>query len=73
MLARWRFASEPPYSCQGAYMVRQDQTGYETPMIYDAPAILETFAALEVMGTAEGFEVYSIGNGSNVIVISVAL
>lgn len=40
---------------------------------YEAPAIIETFSALEVMGAAEGFEVYTIGNGSTVAVISVAL
>ena len=40
---------------------------------YEAPAILETFSALEVMGAAEGFEVYTIGNGSQVAVISVGL
>jgi hypothetical protein len=40
---------------------------------YEAPAVLETFSALEVMGAAEGFEVYTIGNGSQVATISVAL
>jgi hypothetical protein len=40
---------------------------------YEAPAILETFSALDVMGAAEGFEVYAIGNGSTVAIISVAL
>jgi hypothetical protein len=40
---------------------------------YEAPAVLETFSALEVMGSAEGFEVYAIGNGSTVANISVAL
>jgi hypothetical protein len=40
---------------------------------YEAPAILETFSALDVMGAAEGFEVYTIGNGSTVATISVAL
>jgi hypothetical protein len=40
---------------------------------YEAPAILETFSALDVMGAAEGFEVYVIGNGSTVAIISVAL
>jgi hypothetical protein len=38
---------------------------------YEAPAVLETFDALEVMGAAEGFEVYSIGNGSQVSVINI--
>jgi hypothetical protein len=40
---------------------------------YEVPAILETFSALDVMGAAEGFEVYAVGNGSTVPVISVAL
>ena len=40
---------------------------------YEAPVILETFSALDVMGAAEGFEVYTVGNGSTVGVISVAL
>ena len=40
---------------------------------YEAPVILETFSALDVMGAAEGFEVYTIGNGSTVATISVAL
>jgi hypothetical protein len=40
---------------------------------YEAPAILETFSALDVMGAAEGFEVYAVGNGSTVAIISVAL
>jgi len=39
---------------------------------YEPPAILETFGALEVMGSAEGFEVYTVGNGSVVLSISVA-
>jgi len=39
---------------------------------YEPPAILETFGALEVMGSAEGFEVYAIGNGSQLLLISVA-
>jgi hypothetical protein len=39
---------------------------------YEAPAVLETFSALEVMGAAEGFEVYAIGNGSGIATISVA-
>jgi hypothetical protein len=34
--------------------------------------IVESFDALEIMGSAEGFEVYSIGQGSQVSVISVA-
>jgi hypothetical protein len=38
---------------------------------YEAPAILETFDALEVMGSSEGLEVYSIGCGSVQCVISV--
>jgi hypothetical protein len=39
---------------------------------YEAPAVLETFSALEVMGAAEGFEVYVVGNGSGMATISVA-
>jgi hypothetical protein len=39
---------------------------------YEAPAVLETFSALEVMGAAEGFEVYTVGNGSGLPTISVA-
>ena len=39
---------------------------------YEAPAILESFDAMDIMGSAEGFEVYSIGNGSQTTVISVA-
>lgn len=31
---------------------------------YQAPAIIESFEALEVFGSAEGLEVYSCGNGS---------
>lgn len=38
---------------------------------YDAPVVLETFEALEVMGAAEGFEVYTVGNGSQVAIINV--
>lgn len=38
---------------------------------YEAPAVLETFDALEVMGAAEGFEVYLIGNGSAVAQINI--
>jgi hypothetical protein len=37
---------------------------------YEPPAILETFDSLEVLGFAEGFEVYTVGNGSQVSVIS---
>jgi hypothetical protein len=39
---------------------------------YESPAVLETFSALEVLGAVEGFEVYTVGNGSNVPTISVA-
>jgi hypothetical protein len=39
---------------------------------YEPPAILESFDALEILGFAEGFEVYSIGNGSQTSVISLA-
>jgi hypothetical protein len=39
---------------------------------YEPPAILESFDALEILGFAEGFEVYSIGNGSQVASISLA-
>jgi len=35
-----------------------------TAFAYESPEIVETFSALEIMGSAEGFEVYLIGNGS---------
>lgn len=44
---------------------------YLTAGAYEAPAIVDTFSALEVMGSAEGFEVYAVGNGSQVAMISV--
>ena len=46
----------------------------ERPLIraYEAPAIVETFDALDVLGAAEGFEVYGIGNGSQVALISIS-
>jgi hypothetical protein len=37
---------------------------------YEAPAILASFDALEVMGSSEGLEVYTIGCGSTCPVIS---
>lgn len=38
---------------------------------YEIPALLDTFDALEVMGAAEGFEVYAIGNRSQVSLINI--
>jgi hypothetical protein len=38
----------------------------------DVPRVVETFEALEVMGPAEGFEVYTIINWSRLAAISVA-
>jgi hypothetical protein len=48
----------------------REDTACVTP--YETPAVLETFSALEVLGAAEGFEVYTVGNGSTVATISVA-
>jgi hypothetical protein len=39
---------------------------------YETPAIVETFEALEILGSAEGFEVYTIGCGSSCAAISIA-
>jgi hypothetical protein len=43
----------------------------ETAPTYEAPAILESFDALEVMGSSEGLEVYGVGCGSALCVIGI--
>lgn len=40
--------------------------------VYDQPRVLETFDALDVMGAAEGLEVYVVGDGSKSVPISIA-
>lgn len=40
---------------------------------YQAPEIVETFDALDVLGSAEGLEVLNVGNGSTTLIISVAV
>jgi hypothetical protein len=39
---------------------------------YEPPMIAETFDALDVLGSAEGFEVYTVGCGSTLCAISIA-
>jgi hypothetical protein len=44
-----------------------------TPAFYEAPVILESFDAFEVMGVGEGLEVFTIGCGSQVTLQRICL
>ena len=39
--------------------------------MYESPRVVESFDALDVFGIAEGSEVYTVGNGSQIVVISI--
>lgn len=39
-------------------------------MSYESPAIVESFDAFEVMGSPEGLEVFSVGCGSQIKLLS---
>jgi hypothetical protein len=39
--------------------------------MYESPRVVESFDALEIFGIAEGNEVYTVGNGSQISIISI--
>lgn len=44
----------------------------DTPatIAYHSPEIVESFDAIDILGSAEGFEVYIVGTGSQIATIS---